>query len=151
MTDTKSKEVELKPDNVIAFAVSIYESQGYPKNSFGMLDRELSRRFILQAEHLIKCGYAKFGKDNSGMVPNPNQDYDNGFGHSGPCQPNCQCDIMKFSQQPPKERKVSLEEIKIIKSVLDYYNLTEDGFYTDVISEEIAKRLNATEERKGAV
>ena len=49
-----------------------------------------------------------------------------------------------------KERKVSLEEIKIIKSVLDYYNLTEDGFYTDVISEEIAKRLNATEERKGA-
>ena len=49
----------------------------------------------------------------------------------------------KFSQQPPKERKVSLEEIKIIKSVLDYYNLTEDGFYTDVISEEIAKRLNA--------
>jgi hypothetical protein len=49
----------------------------------------------------------------------------------------------RFSQQPPKERKVSLEEIKIIKSVLDYYNLTEDGFYTDVISEEIAKRLNA--------
>ena len=48
-----------------------------------------------------------------------------------------------------KERKVSLEEIKIIKSVLDYYNLPENGFYTDVISEEIAKRLNATEERKG--
>jgi hypothetical protein len=42
-----------------------------------------------------------------------------------------------------------LEEIKIIKSVLDYYNLTEDGFYTDVISEEIAKRLNAMAEQWG--
>ena len=68
MTDIESKEVELKPDNVIAFAVSIYESQGYPKNSFEMLDRELSRRFILQAEHLIKCGYAKFGKDNTDIL-----------------------------------------------------------------------------------
>ena len=23
----------------------------------------------------------------------PQQGYDNGFGHSGPCEPNCQCDI----------------------------------------------------------
>ena len=34
-----------------------------------------------------------------------------------------------------------MEEIDY--ALLDYYNLTEDGFYTDVISEEIAKRLNA--------
>ena len=63
---------------------------------------------------------------------------------------NCHIDdddgnINYCEKHEPKERKVSLEEIKIIKSVLDYYNLTEDGFYTDVISEEIAKRLNAKE------
>ena len=94
---------------------------------------------------------AKFGKDNSGMVPR--KEYLMCSTHQVGIMPNrlCgYCELERLSQQPPKERKVSLEEIKIIKSVLDYYNLTEDGFYTDVISEEIAKRLNATEERKGA-
>ena len=105
----------------------------------------------------------KFGKDNSGMVPDEKELsllFDMLKTHKVNYLPELLTQptgiigidqafstfkiwLSKFSQQPPKERKVSVEEIKIIKSVLDYYNLTEDGFYTDVISEEIAKRLNA--------
>lgn len=46
-------------DEIISFAICLFESQGYPKNSFEMLSYEVSRKFILQAEYLIKRGYHK--------------------------------------------------------------------------------------------
>jgi hypothetical protein len=173
MTDNERKEVELKPDDVIAFAVSIYESQGYPKNSFEMLDSKLSRRFILQAENLIKCGYAKFGKDNSGMVPRAGlltEDkadqvardiYDlihltvkppsgKEFGAYIECRGIAKALIDKygFSQQPPKERKVSLEEIKeTIRQEFIKPEFKENTPWLDRSALAVLSLLNATEGR----
>lgn len=59
MTNSEIKKCAPTDDQVIAFAISIYESQGYPPNSFEMLDYQLSNKFIKQAHHLIKCGYTR--------------------------------------------------------------------------------------------
>ena len=130
MTDTESKEVELEElAKIIEKQCLCYPSvaqglackllhEGYTKrpqdnNALEPLDADSVMHFLYSQQvkrgdylkHELKnvaielC--SKFGKDNSGMVPNPNQGYDNGFGHSGPCQPNCRCDIAKFSPKLP--------------------------------------------------
>ena len=71
----------------------------------------------------------KFGKDN------------NEFGHSGD---KTVSSYPEDSQQPPKERKVSLEEIR---QTIRQHGGWESSI--DDISKAILSLINATEERKG--
>ena len=106
---------------------------------------------------------AKFGKDNSGMVPqgidiprlkrvidyqldarggqvNPKDDFAGFINDIMAC--------IKFSQQPPKERKVSLEE-EGIHSMEEF----QRKYFPNLVGKECPycgnKKINATEERKG--
>ena len=85
----------------------------------------------------------KFGKDN------------NEFGHSGD---KTVSSYPEDNQQPPKERKVSLEEIeKVVAKTLKVSCTCLDGrgivcvgcFYRKDIGKAILSLINATEERKG--
>jgi hypothetical protein len=101
---------------------------------------------------------SKFGKDNSGMVPR--KEYLMCSTHQVGIMPNrlCgYCELERLSQQPQKERKVSLEElVELIKYELKVYNNDKDDSYKimtttiEHISQAILSLLNATEERKGA-
>ena len=76
------------------------------------------------------CGvHVSFGKDN------------NEFGHSGD---KTVSSYPEDSQQPPKERKVSLEEIR---QTIRQHGGWESSI--DDISKAILSLINATEERKG--
>ena len=78
----------------------------------------------------------KFGKDN------------NEFGHSGD---KTVSSYPEDNQQPPKERKVSLEEIDL-RVLLSNYDGSyhRDSDYIRGLSKAILSLINATEERKGS-
>lgn len=48
-----------KDDDVIAFAIAIYESQGYPKNSFEMLGHKQAQTYCRRAQELMDKGYGR--------------------------------------------------------------------------------------------
>ena len=92
---------------------------------------------------------AKFGKDNSGMR---NLDYDLIMSYSheyGDRKDFIRFICNNFSQQPPKERKVSLEEIQ---NVIYHENRKQTKYLSTIdihnIAEVVLSLLNATEERK---
>jgi hypothetical protein len=90
-------------------------------------------------------------KDNSGMVPR--KEYLMCSTHQVGIMPNrlCgYCELERLSQQPPKERKVSLEEIS--KILICLHEVTGEVYLGNITgtSQSILSLLNATEERKGA-
>lgn len=53
------KNAKKNPDKIIAFAICLYEADGYPENSFEMLDYVLSHKYCLKAERLMREGYTQ--------------------------------------------------------------------------------------------
>ena len=102
------------------------------------------------------CGvHLTFGKDNSGMVAISKKAITDSLGYpTNRVLTDKELSLINyicenFSQQPPKERKVSLEEIKkVVRQQMDIYNSDYDNKCKQ-ISQAILSLLNATEERKG--
>ena len=123
---------------------------GKDNNALVPLDEEEVANALVDAhgilnKHLLKKEYylpyakticAKFGKDNSE------------FGHSGD---KTVSSYPEDNQQPPKERKVSLEEIDL-RVLLSNYDGSyhRDSDYIRGLSKAILSLINATEERKGS-
>ena len=106
------------------------------------IDREQNENttYKQQAEALMKEGYTKRPQDN------------NEFGHSGD---KTVSSYPEDNQQPPKERKVSLEEIEeVLRSNGEIKHIPVSGDlvfgYLKPIAQAILSLINATEERKGA-
>jgi len=47
------------PDEVIALAICLYEADGYPENSFEMLDYVMSHKYCQKASRLMDDGYTR--------------------------------------------------------------------------------------------
>jgi hypothetical protein len=54
---TKNK-LCMDADQVIALAIAIYKSEGFPEGTFEMLDYETSHKYCEQAKFLMRAGYS---------------------------------------------------------------------------------------------
>ena len=115
----------------------------------------------LNASKYAKMLCAKFGKDNSGMVSlelikelellkSYFEDRMEVVLHRNDIKWKAIDDFLISAQQPPKERKVSLEDIQ---NVIYFENRKQSKYLSMIdihnIAEAILSLLNATEERKG--
>ena len=123
-------------------------------------------KIVLDAYEFIRFIHAKFGKDNSGMDLKQLETLlrkSNVYGFDSNCEFKkaevlrnqlANLILSKLSQQPPKERKVSLEEIEeVLRSNGEIKHIPVSGDlvfgYLKPIAQAILSLINATEERKG--